>query len=163
MKVVVSDQNNELYFKKSVICFEIYLFPWYGGRNSTSAGVSRFQRLFPNLQPFDARKGIQSPKTRSNTHGWTTDRWWLVAELTLVTSDWLFTLGQMSNPSLLWTKADVLKINGDDDGIDLVWKDLVKFIFVLCSRWCVQFWKLDWWNNLYIFNLYQQQNTSIII
>ena len=34
--------------------------------------ISGFQHLFPNLQPIDARKGIQLPKTRSNTHGQTT-------------------------------------------------------------------------------------------
>ena len=29
---------------------------------------------------------------------------------------WYITLGQMSNPSLIaWKKADILKINGDDD------------------------------------------------
>ena len=30
------------------------------------------------------------------------------------TEGWLFTLGQMSNLSLAWKKADVFKINNDD-------------------------------------------------
>ena len=38
------------------------------GNSTTAEDVSRFHRLFPIPQLVDARKGIRSTKTRSNTH-----------------------------------------------------------------------------------------------
>ena len=49
-------------------------FVRYGGGNSTAAEeVFRFQHLLPNPQLVDARKGIQSKKTRSNIRD--SDQW----------------------------------------------------------------------------------------
>ena len=36
-------------------------------------------------------------------------------ELVSVTKCWTFTLGQMSNPSVAWERADVFRMNSDDD------------------------------------------------
>ena len=45
--------------------------------STTAEEVSKFQRLSPNPQLVETRKGIRSPTTRSNTHGWIDAWWWL--------------------------------------------------------------------------------------
>ena len=49
-----------------------------------------------------------------------------------VTKEWLFTLGQTSNPNLAWKKVDVLKIYSDDD--DSV---LVGCLFMEIQNWAL--------------------------
>ena len=57
------------------------------------------------------------PKTRSNNHGWMAIFPPVVELVTLVCAarSLVVYLGVTSNRSLEWKKADVFKINGDDD------------------------------------------------
>ena len=73
------DRGHHLYCLKPPLKVSfVHTNTWFGSENSTTAEeVSKFQRLFPNLQLFEAMKGIRSPKTCSNTlNGQLPDGYW---------------------------------------------------------------------------------------
>ena len=99
-----------------------YSWSW---RHSDSAVFKLFSThwIWPS-KLVDVEKGIWSPKTCSHTHNC------LIATgplLLNVTKSWLFTLGQMCNPSLAWTNVEIFKIN-DDDELMMISKTKISFI-----------------------------------